>query len=131
MFLYNLILCYKRKTWKGEMINKLVKKGKIVQNLPGSSTSSADESHSVDWKLLIFYLFTLIFQCYINIYRYESGRCCTLFPLTLAIQHYLHHFYLHGIWSLSQVGSTCFFPYLFHANLMQYEALMNKNTIIQ
>ena len=38
-------------------------------------TTTADESHSVGWKLLIFSLWSI---CYIDVYRGESGRCRTL-----------------------------------------------------
>ena len=48
------------------------------------STSTADESHSVGWKLLIFH----ISLHYSDVYRCEPGRCCTIpFFLTFLSNH--------------------------------------------
>ena len=54
----------------------------------GFHTSTADESHSVDWKLLLFFsIFTGLFQLQ-RCLRCESGRCCSPFHFNNISYHF-------------------------------------------
>ena len=59
---------YKRKTWKGEMIKNVRKKGVSLLLQLMKATVLAESS----------FIFSLGSLCYIDLYRCESGRCCTL-----------------------------------------------------
>ena len=51
-----------------------------VEKTVKSDTSTADESHSVGYRLWVSYVFTVILLHYADVYRHESSKCHTLLP---------------------------------------------------
>ena len=58
----------------------------------GQSNFTADESHSISSKLILYFIFSLGSLLNGDVYRHESGSCLTLhFFLTFLILHIIYY----------------------------------------